>query len=119
MKAKFNNPFIKLLCVAAMLAVVGASQVSATTLNFGDGYDLGLINPNHPADPTSSTGYIDTLLSQPAPSGPTTIGANTYYAHLGRSPRFWQLPRRRFQCRLDVVYDYKSWQRLSISTREV
>lgn len=78
MKAKLNNPFIKLLCAAAMLAVVGASQISATTLDFNDLRDLGLINPNHPADPSSSTGYVDILLSQTAPSGPTTIGANTY-----------------------------------------
>jgi hypothetical protein len=78
MKSKFNNPFIKLLCAAAMLAVAGASQVSATTLSFGDSNDLGLIDPNHPADPTSSGGYIDILLSQPLSSGPTTVGPNQY-----------------------------------------
>ncbi len=78
MKVKFNNPFIKLLCAATMLAFVGASQVSAIALNFGDSRDLGLIDPNHPADPTSSAGFVDILLSQAAPSGPTVIGDNTY-----------------------------------------
>src|SRR5207247_3408179 len=50
----------------------------ATTLTIGDSRDLGLISPNHPADPTDSEGFIDILLAQPSPSGPTVIGANIY-----------------------------------------
>jgi len=64
--------------VLCAVALVLGSTAYATTLTIGDSRDLGNINPNHPADPTDSEGFIDILLAQPAPSGPTTIGANTY-----------------------------------------
>jgi hypothetical protein len=37
-----------------------------------------LIDPNHPADPADSEGFVDTLLAQPLGSGPTQIGDNAY-----------------------------------------
>jgi hypothetical protein len=55
-----------------------SSALALPTLTIGDSRDLGLISKNHPADPSSSTGYINTLLYQPLNSGPTVIGANTY-----------------------------------------
>src|SRR5436305_13233333 len=64
-----------LLCAIALAL---ASTAYATTLTIGDSRDLGLISPNHPADPTDSEGFIDILLAQPSPSGPTVIGANIY-----------------------------------------
>jgi len=64
------------LCAVAL--TLGSPAYAATTLTIGDSRDLGLISPNHPADPTDSEGFIDILLAQPSPSGPTTIGANTY-----------------------------------------
>src|SRR5438046_9903493 len=64
--------------VLCAVALALGSTSYATTLTIGDSRDLGLISPNHPADPTDSEGFIDILLDQPAPSGPTTIGANTY-----------------------------------------
>src|SRR5437868_7118278 len=63
--------------ICAVLLALGCTA-SATTLTIGDSRDLGLISPNHPANPASSALYIDILLAQPSPSGPTTIGANTY-----------------------------------------
>ena len=54
------------------------SRVGATTLTIGDVRELGLISKNQPANPTSSAGFIDILLSQGLGSGPTTIGANDY-----------------------------------------
>jgi hypothetical protein len=64
--------------VLCAIALALGSTAYAATLTIGDSRDLGLISPNHPADPTDSEGFIDILLAQPAPSGPTTIGANTY-----------------------------------------
>jgi len=64
-----------LLCAIALAL---GSTAYATTLTIGDSRDLGLISPNHPADPTDSEGFIDILLAQPSPSGPTVIGANIY-----------------------------------------
>jgi hypothetical protein len=71
---------IRLVLFGALCAIALAlgSTANATTLSIGDSRDLGNINPNHPANPTDSAGFIDILLAQPAPSGPTTIGANTY-----------------------------------------
>ena len=71
---------IKYLTVVALaLTVVGhASQVGATTISIGDNRDLGLISKNQPADPVSSTNYLNILLSQSLGSGPTLIGANNY-----------------------------------------
>jgi hypothetical protein len=64
------------LCAVAL--ALGSPAYATTTLTIGDSRDLGLISPNHPADPNDSEGFIDILLAQPSPSGPTTIGANTY-----------------------------------------
>ena len=64
--------------VLCAVALVLGSTAYATTLTIGDSRDLGLISPNHPADPTDSEGFIDILLAQPSPSGPTVIGANIY-----------------------------------------
>jgi len=64
--------------VLCAVALAFGSTAYATTLTIGDSRDLGLISPNHPADPTDSEGFIDILLAQPSPSGPTVIGANIY-----------------------------------------
>ena len=64
--------------VLCAIALALGSTAYATTLTIGDSRDLGLISPNHPADPTDSEGFIDILLARPSPSGPTVIGANTY-----------------------------------------
>jgi len=64
--------------VLCAIALALGSTAYATTLTIGDSRDLGLISPNHPADPTDSEGFIDILLAQPSPSGPTVIGANIY-----------------------------------------
>ena len=64
------------LCAVAL--TLGSPAYAATTLTIGDSRDLGLISPNHPADPTDSEGYVNILLAQPLSSGPTTIGPNQY-----------------------------------------
>jgi len=64
--------------VLCAVALAFGSTAYATTLTIGDSRDLGLISPNHPANPANSETYIDILLAQPSPSGPTTIGANKY-----------------------------------------
>src|SRR5207244_10818283 len=64
--------------VLCAVALALGSTAYATTLTIGDSRDLGLISPNHPADPSDSEGFIDILLAQPSPSGPTVIGANIY-----------------------------------------
>jgi hypothetical protein len=63
------------LCAVA-LALGGTAN--ANTLTIDDPNDLGLITPNHPANPANSTIYVNILLAQPLGSGPTTIGANKY-----------------------------------------
>src|SRR6476620_6959559 len=73
-----------LLAIVVACASLGfASQASALTI--GDGRDLGLVDPNHPADPNDSEGFIDILLSQTLSSGPTHIGAN-FYTRTGNDP---------------------------------
>jgi hypothetical protein len=64
-----------LTLLAAACMVVNASAI---LIQIGDTRDLGLIDPNHPADPSSSAGYVDILLDQALGTGPTTIGANAY-----------------------------------------
>jgi hypothetical protein len=65
------------LAAMAFAFVIGSlSHLSALTI--GDSRDLGLIDPNHPANPASSEDFIDILLDRPLGSGPTTIGANAY-----------------------------------------
>ena len=64
--------------VLCAIALVLGSTANATDLTIGNSLDLGNINPNHPADPTDSEGFIDILLARPLGSGPTTIGANIY-----------------------------------------
>ena len=62
---------------AACLLALGLNA-SAVILAIGDSRDLGLIDPNHPANETASEGFVDILLSQPLGTGPTTIGDNAY-----------------------------------------
>jgi hypothetical protein len=78
-----QNKLMKTLKYIAAIAVACASlglasQVSATTLTFGDSRDLGLITPDHPANPADTASFVDILLDQPLGSGPTTIGDNSY-----------------------------------------
>ena len=73
-----KNKRIILSSVLCAVALALGSTAYATNLSFGDPNDLGLINPNHPADPASSTVYVNILLAQPLGSGPTTIGPNKY-----------------------------------------
>jgi hypothetical protein len=84
---------IALACAALGLA----SQVSA--LIIGDNRDLGLIDPNHPADPTDTEGFIDILLDQPLNSGPTTIGDNAY-TRTGNDPLAGNYPAADFDIEL-------------------
>lgn len=69
---------MKTTMLSALCAVVLTAVASALTLDPSDPRNLGLIDPNHPADPSTSAGLINTLLDQPAPSGPVTIGANEF-----------------------------------------
>jgi hypothetical protein len=73
-----NLKNLKTLVAAMAFAFVtgSLSNLSAVSLAIGD--SLGLIDPNHPASPAASEGFIDILLAQPLGSGPTTIGANAY-----------------------------------------
>jgi hypothetical protein len=73
------------------IAVCAPLLANATTITFGDALDLGLISPNHPADPSSSASYV-TFLKNMAPSavvngGP---GGNTFTrtANFPNSPTF-------------------------------
>lgn len=63
------------LLITALLA---ALALPALALTIGDSRTLGLIDPNHPADPTTSAGLINTLLDQPLGTGPTPIGSNEF-----------------------------------------
>lgn len=62
--------------VACSLAL--ASQASALDLTTSDTRYLGLVNDGIPSSPTNEVLYINTLLDQAAPSGPTLVGAETY-----------------------------------------
>jgi VPDSG-CTERM motif len=73
-----KNKRIIVSSVLCAVALALGSTAYATTLTIGDSRDLGLISPNHPANPANTQTYIDILLAQPSPSGPTVIGANIY-----------------------------------------
>jgi hypothetical protein len=73
-----KNKRIIVSSVLCAVALALGSTAYATTLTIGDSRDLGLISPNHPANPVNSQTYIDILLAQPLGSGPTPIGANQY-----------------------------------------
>lgn len=70
----------KWMAAIVFASVIGSiSHLSAVpTLTIGDSRDLGLIDKNQPANPTSSASFINILLDQPLGSGPTTVGANKY-----------------------------------------
>jgi hypothetical protein len=90
-----------LLAIAVACASLGfASQVSALTI--GDSRDLGLVDPNHPADPTDSEGFVDILLSHPLSSGPTPIGDN-YYTRTGNDPLGGVYPAADFAAELSFT----------------
>jgi len=74
-KSKILNLWAILLIAVA--CIIGTLS-HAPALLIGDDRDLGLINPNHPANPDDSAGFINILLDQPLGSGPTQIGANFY-----------------------------------------
>lgn len=80
-------------CVMAGLVALGVALQAnaATTLTIGDGNDLGLITPNHPANPTDSAAFINILLDQALGSGPTVVGANAYLRTLN-DPAFGTYP---------------------------
>jgi hypothetical protein len=87
-----------LAAIAIACAALGfASQVSALTI--GDSRDLGLIDPNHPADPGDTQGFVDILLDQPLNSGPTTIGDNAY-TRTGNDPLAGNYPNAVFDIEL-------------------
>jgi hypothetical protein len=73
-----KNKRTVLYSVLCAVALALGSTAYANTLTIGDSNDLGNINPNHPANPASSTIYVNILLAQPLGSGPTTIGPNKY-----------------------------------------
>lgn len=73
---KINNLRACVILLALAFSIGGISEADA--LSIGDVNDLGLINPNHPADPTDTASFVDILLDRPLNSGPTTIGANQY-----------------------------------------
>ena len=74
---------MKTLKNIVLVAVAAASlsmvcSTNATTLSIGDSRELGLIDKNQPADPASSTSYLNILLGQGLGTGPITIGSNDY-----------------------------------------
>ena len=70
-----NKTLFSAIC--AFLLVLGCTA-NATTLNFNDSRDLGVIVSGEPASPPNEENYINTLIAQSSPSGPTTIDGHTY-----------------------------------------
>ena len=64
---------------AAFIAMGFVSPASAdATLTVGDAHYLGLVNDGIPSNLANEVVYINTLLDQLAPSGPTLVGSETY-----------------------------------------
>ena len=107
--------------VATFALVFAASALSsAFALTIGDSRDLGLLSPNHPANPSSSAGFIDILLNQPLNSGPTSIGANIY-TRTGNDPLGGDYPkaillRRRVRTKR---HQYQPRKRIPISLGQI
>ncbi|MSU62731.1 MAG: hypothetical protein EXS31_10100 [Pedosphaera sp.] len=51
---------------------------SASALNFTSAEFLGIIETGEPASIANEVGYVNTLLAQASPSGPTTISGHNY-----------------------------------------
>jgi hypothetical protein len=66
------------IVVAIVAAISVVASANATTLSIGDSRELGLISKNQPADPASSTGYLNILLGQALGTGPVHIGNNDF-----------------------------------------
>jgi hypothetical protein len=72
---KLSNRALLIIAIASLSSV---ASTNATTLTIGDSRELGLISKNQPADPASSTGYLNILLGQGLGTGPVHIGNNDY-----------------------------------------
>lgn len=79
MRTRTPESIVKFFVIVAGWMALSLSVANATTLTFGDIYDLGIVTPNHPADPSSSATYV-TYLKNMSPS--TTVlnglGGNDY-----------------------------------------
>jgi hypothetical protein len=85
------------------------SHLSAvTTLTIGDSRTLGIIDPNHPASPTASAGFIDILLDPlqvPIPTlVPIQIGDN-FYTRTSNDPLGGDYPDAVFADDLEGQFD--------------
>lgn len=66
---------------SAALASFACSMVfaaNASALTTADTRYLGNINDGIPSNLSDEVGYINTLIAQPSPSGPTLVGTETY-----------------------------------------
>ena len=76
-----RNRTISKLMVALTVAVCSlafAGQASAIPLDQTSVQYLGLVNDGIPSNPAAEASYINTLLAQASPSGPTLVGTETY-----------------------------------------
>jgi hypothetical protein len=64
--------------LAGALAASLVPQLAAITLDTSSSNYIGLIVDGIPSNPVDEVGYINTLIAQTAPSGPTAIGTETY-----------------------------------------
>ena len=67
-----------LATLAVAIACAGAVTSNAYALTINDPYVLGIVKDAVPFSDASTVTYINTLLSQPLNSGPTTIGTEAY-----------------------------------------
>lgn len=70
---------ITLCAVVCALALgLAAPNALADPLTIAGPNFLGIIVDGIPSNPASEVGYINTLLAQPTPSGPTAVGTEVY-----------------------------------------
>ncbi|MGH8101155.1 MAG: hypothetical protein ACREIW_07650 [Chthoniobacterales bacterium] len=67
MRTRTPKSIVTSFAIVAGWMALSLSVATATTITFGDIHDLGIITPNHPADPSDSATYT-TFLKNMSPS---------------------------------------------------
>jgi len=73
-----RNWVASLIAGAALLMVPALASATTISLDRTSSQYLGSISNPEPSSPTDEEGYINTLIDQTSPSGPTTISGHSY-----------------------------------------
>ncbi|MBE0603967.1 MAG: PEP-CTERM sorting domain-containing protein [Deltaproteobacteria bacterium] len=67
---------IAMVCVLTLAMTVNVARAALITLNYGDAYYVGSIDPNTPSNPAKEFDYLKYLITLPKDGTGTTLGQN-------------------------------------------